>query len=86
MVLDSELMGNLLRDARKSASYDPAGAQRDYVAVRSYVITHPWTTSEKLRKELLQGLLHLPRQKVGELYQDSDSDIVSFSKGALFRD
>jgi hypothetical protein len=72
VVLDSELMGNICRDARKAAAYDPTGAQRDYVAVRGYVITHPWTTSEKLRREL-RDLLHIRIQDVRELYQDSDS-------------
>ncbi len=72
VILDSEQMGGICRNARKAASYDPSGAQNDYVAVRSYVITHPWTTSEKLRREL-RDLRHILPQEVGDLYQESSS-------------
>ena len=56
-IVDSERMGKIVGKARNAASYDPDGAQREYVAVRSYVITHPWTTTEKLRE--LRTLLEL---------------------------
>src|SRR5260370_23774503 len=72
VILDSEQMGGICRNARKAASYDPSGAQNDYVAVRSYVITHPWTTSDKLRREL-RDLRHILPQEAEDLYQESSS-------------
>jgi len=72
LLLDSELMGNICRDARKAEAFDPAGAQSEYVAVRSYVIDHPWTTREELRKEL-RDLRHIRPEDVGGLYEESRS-------------
>jgi hypothetical protein len=72
IILESKLMENICRKARKAASYDPDGAQLEYVAARSYVITHPWTTQEKLRNAL-HDLHHILPQEVGDLYQDSSS-------------
>jgi hypothetical protein len=71
-ILDSELMGIICGKLRKTADYDPVGAQREYVAIRSYVISHPWTTSEQLRREL-RGLRHILPQEVGDLYQESNA-------------
>lgn len=71
-ILDRKLMENICRTAWHGASYDPIGAQHEYVAVRSYVISHPWTTSERLRRSL-RDLRHIPLNDVGDLYQESSA-------------
>src|SRR5690348_10180987 len=51
IILDNQLMVNILNTARNAAITDPAGAHSEYVAIRKYVITHPWTTNEDLRRQ-----------------------------------
>ncbi len=72
VIAENELMANIHRMARQAASYDPIAANRDYTAIRKYVITNPWTTHEKLHRQF-RDLRHFKVEDVGELYQDSRS-------------
>jgi len=71
-ILDNKLMLHILSMAKQAYLYDPVGAHLDYVAVRQYVITTPWTTTEKLRREF-RHLRHINIDDVGNLYQDCRS-------------
>jgi hypothetical protein len=71
-ISDNQLMVKILKAARQAALYDPVVANREYNAVRQYVITTPWTTSEKLRKHF-PDLRSFNIEDVGNLYQDSRS-------------
>src|SRR5438132_2953803 len=64
IILDNQLMINILNTARSAYIADPIGASEEYVAIRQYVITHPWTSSEKLRRQF-RDLRHIKIQDVG---------------------
>lgn len=72
IIVDNQLMVRIRNRAVQAALYDPVVANRDYAAVRQYVITTPWTTSEKLRRHF-RDLRYIKIEEVGELYQDSRS-------------
>ncbi len=72
VILDNQLMINILSTARNASITDPAGANSEYVAIRQYVITNPWTNSEALRRQF-RDLRYIKIQEVGALYQDSRS-------------
>ncbi|HVB22966.1 MAG TPA: hypothetical protein VNG51_13575 [Ktedonobacteraceae bacterium] len=72
VILDNQLMINILNTSRHASITDSAGANSEYVAIRQYVITHPWTTSEALRQQF-RTLRYSKIQEVGALYQDSRS-------------
>lgn len=70
VILDNQLMINILSKARKAYITDPIRASSDYVAIREFVITHPWTSDEQLRRQF-RNLHHFTPLEVGTLYQDS---------------
>ncbi|MBA2395335.1 MAG: hypothetical protein H0V70_21610 [Ktedonobacteraceae bacterium] len=72
VILDNQLMLNILNTSRKASIMDYAGANSEYVAIRQYVITNPWTTGEALRQQF-RTLRYIKIQEVGALYQDSRS-------------
>jgi len=72
IILDNQLMINILNTTRNASITDPVGANSEYVAIRQYVITNPWTTSEDLRRQF-RDLRYIKIQEVGALYQDSRS-------------
>jgi hypothetical protein len=72
VIADNELMVDILRMAKQAATYDPLAANRDYAAIRQYVITTPWTTIEKLRRHF-RDLRYIKIDDVGKLYQDCRS-------------
>lgn len=72
IILDNQLMINILNMARNASIADPVGANEDYVAIRRYVITHPWTSNEQLRRQF-RDLRHIKIQDVGGLYQEARS-------------
>ncbi|GLV59824.1 hypothetical protein KDH_66480 [Dictyobacter sp. S3.2.2.5] len=72
IIIDNQLMLNILNTARSAYATDPVGASEEYVAIRQYVITHPWTSSEQLRRQF-RSLRHIKIQDVGALYQESRS-------------
>lgn len=72
LILDNQLMVNILHTATSARSSDPDSAQKEYTAIRQYIITHPWTSTEQLRQQF-RDLRHIKLQDVGALYQDSRS-------------
>lgn len=72
IILDNQLMINILNAARNAYLADPIGACGEYTAIRQYVITHPWTSSEQLRQRF-RDLHYIKLQEVGALYQDSQT-------------
>jgi hypothetical protein len=72
VILDNQLMINILNKSRQASITDSAGANSEYVAIRQYVITNPWTTTEALRQQF-RTLRYIKIQEVGALYQDSRS-------------
>ncbi len=72
VILDNQLMINILNAARNAYIVDPIGASGEYAAIRQYVITHPWTSTEQLRQQF-RDLHYIKIQEVGALYQDSRS-------------
>lgn len=73
-ISDRKLMGNICKKLRNiAAEFDPDGAQREYAAIRSFVISHPWTTEKQLQRELYGALRHLSPADVGDLYQNTDA-------------
>ncbi len=72
IILDNQLMVNILNTTRNAYLDDPIGARDEYAAIRRFVITHPWTSSEQLRQQF-RDLHHIRIQDVGALYQDSRS-------------
>jgi len=72
VILDNQLMINILNAARNAYIADPIGASGEYAAIRQYVITHPWTSTEQLRQQF-RDLHYIKIQEVGALYQDSRS-------------
>ncbi len=72
VILDNQLMVNILNTARNASITDSVGANSEYVAIRQYVITNPWTSSEALRRQF-RNLHYIKIQDVGALYQDSRS-------------
>src|SRR5207249_5025791 len=63
---------NILNAARNAYIDDPIGAREEYTAIRQFVITHPWTSTEQLRRQF-RDLHYIRIQDVGALYQDSRS-------------
>jgi len=72
IILDNQLIMKILYAARNAYIDDPAGANKEYVAIRQYVITHPWTSTEQLRQQF-RDLHYIKVQEIGELYQDTRS-------------
>ncbi len=72
VILDNQLMVNILNTSRNAAITDSAGANSEYAAIRQYVITNPWTTTEAIRQQF-RSLRYIKIQEVGALYQDSRS-------------
>ncbi len=70
VILDNKLMVNILSKAKNAYITDPIGASSDYIAIREFIITHPWTSDEELRRRF-RDLHHFTSQEVGVLYQDS---------------
>jgi hypothetical protein len=71
-ILDNQLMVNILNTARSAYMTDPVTASSEYAAIRQYVITHPWTSSEEIRQKF-RYLRSIKIQDIGALYQDSRS-------------
>jgi len=72
VILDNQLIISILNAARNAYIADPIGASEEYTAIRRYVISHPWTSSEQLRRQF-RDLHYIKIQEVGALYQDSRS-------------
>jgi hypothetical protein len=72
IILDNQLMVNILNATRNAYIDDPAGAREEYTAIRKFVIIHPWTSTEQLRRQF-RDLHYIRIQDVGALYQDSRS-------------
>ena len=72
-IIDRKIMGGICEKLRYIAMMDPIGAQREYIAIRSFVISHPWTRERQLQRELSSALRHLSLADVGELYKDTDA-------------
>src|SRR6266566_8034233 len=72
IILDNQLMVNILNAARNAYIDDPVGAREEYTVIRKFVITHPWTSTEQLRRQF-RDLHYIRIQDVGALYQDSRS-------------
>jgi hypothetical protein len=70
IVFDNQLMVKILNTARSAYATDPAGACKEYAAIRQFVITNPWTSREELRRQF-RSLNHINIEDVGALYEES---------------
>lgn len=69
-IQDNQLIVQILNKARNAYNVDPKQASEEYVAVRWFILTHPWTTPEQIHEEL-GHLRYFKPEEIGNLYQDA---------------
>ncbi|GCE49827.1 hypothetical protein EI42_05310 [Thermosporothrix hazakensis] len=72
VVLDNQKVVAMLNVCRSAYIQDPSRASEEYIAARQYIIAHPWTSAEQIRRKF-RDFRYITVEAISSFYRDSQA-------------